>query len=314
MSGVTPGFERRTYRVAASPDTAIREAMFRHLDALRVRNPSEILASADINTFTFEDRLIRLVVQQGICKPAGLDAALTIRTAYTPPTGSRPYEDVLGHDGLVRYKYQGEDPDQWDNRSLRVAMADGAALAYFVGIAPGRYVAQYPVWVRGEDAGRHEFAIAVDEAQRFIDLSAVDDAQRAYVERLTRSRLHQPLFRARVLREYREQCAICRLRHAELLDAAHIIPDTQPRGEPIVPNGLALCKIHHAAFDRNLLGIRPDLVVEVAENVLREVDGPMLRHGLQEMAGSKILVPRARVSQPDKERLEVRYEEFRAAS
>jgi len=36
----------------------------------------------------------------------------------------------------------------------------------------------------------------------------------------------------------------------ELLDAAHITPDTHPEGEPIVSNGLSLCKLHQAAFDR----------------------------------------------------------------
>ncbi len=37
--------------------------------------------------------------------------------------------------------------------------------------------------------------------------------------------MHQQEFRQRVLRAYRERCAICRLRHEELLDAAHILPD-----------------------------------------------------------------------------------------
>jgi hypothetical protein len=59
-----------------------------------------------------------------------------------------------------------------------------------------------------------------------------------------------------VLRAYRDCCAVCRLRHEELLDAAHILPDGHPRGEPVVRNGLALCKLHHAAFDRHILGIR----------------------------------------------------------
>lgn len=56
---------------------------------------------------------------------------------------------------------------------------------------------------------------------------------------------------------------MCRLRYSSLLDAAHILPDGHPRGAPVVPNGLSLCRIHHAAYDQNLLGVRPDLVVEV---------------------------------------------------
>lgn len=80
------------------------------------------------------------------------------------------------------------------------------------------------------------------------------------------------------------------LQHQELLDAAHIIPDKDEMGEPTVNNGIALCKIHHAAFDRNILGIRPDLVIETRVDVLNEADGPMLRYGLQEMHGLKLSI------------------------
>jgi putative restriction endonuclease len=119
---------------------------------------------------------------------------------------------------------------------------------------------------------------------------------------------------ARVLRAYTERCAMCRLHHAELLDAAHIIPDGEPRGDAVVPNGLSLCKIHHAAYDANILGVRPDLVVEVAPHMLEEADGPMLTHGLQGMGGARLLIPRERAARPDPERLEHRYEQFLAAS
>lgn len=178
----------------------------------------------------------------------------------------------------------------------------------------GVYVPRYPVWLRSEDPARHEFAIAVDEGQRDVDLATLSPEQRRYVERLTRVRLHQPVFRARVLRAYRERCAMCRLHHAVLLDAAHIIPDGQPQGDPVVPNGLSLCKIHHAAYDANLLGVRPDLTVEVAPRLILERDGPMLRHGFQELAGERLAIPRERAAQPSPERLEIRYEQFRSAS
>ena len=61
---------------------------------------------------------------------------------------------------------------------------------------------------------------------------------------------------------------MCRLRHEELLDAAHILPDMHPLGQPIVPNWLALRKLHHAAFDVNIVGARPDLVIEIRQDVL----------------------------------------------
>lgn len=294
-------------------DASLRTAAFVHLDRLRLQSPDGGLRSADINTFTFDGRALRLIVQTGIWKPAGLDAALSIRTTYTPPSELPPYEDDLGADGMVRYKYRGTDPDHSDNRALREAMRQRVPLIYFVGIASGIYSAHYPVWVVAEDRDRLEFTVAVDEAQRLLGGADVAWAERDYVLRLTKQRLHQPVFRTRVLRAYDDTCAMCRLRHAELLDAAHIIPDGKPNGLPVVPNGLALCKIHHAAYDMNIVGIRPDLHVEVAPKVLAEIDGPMLRHGLQEMSGVRIVVPRARDAQPDKDRLEERYAEFRAA-
>jgi putative restriction endonuclease len=55
-------------------------------------------------------------------------------------------------------------------------------------------------------------------------------------------------------------------------------------------------------------------VVEVRADVLTEVDGPMLRHGLQAMAGIRIEVPQQRQAHPDPASLEERYEQFRAAS
>ena len=79
---------------------------------------------------------------------------------------------------------------------------------------------------------------------------------------------------------------------------------------PVVPNGMALCKIHHAAFDRSFLGITPDLIVRINQRLLDEVDGPMLKHGLQEMHGSTISVPTKQADKPDPERLERRYQDF----
>ena len=87
--------------------------------------------------------------------------------------------------------------------------------------------------------------------------------------------------RATVLHAYDTRCAVCALRHVELLDAAHIVSDREEAGIAAVRNGLALCKIHHAAFDSSVLGIRPDLVVEIRSDVLNEIDGPMLEHGLK---------------------------------
>ena len=126
-------------------------------------------------------------------------------------------------------------------------------------------------------------------------------------------RLHQRAFRERVLAAYQVQCAFCRLRHEELLDAAHIIPDVEPAGEPLIRNGLSLCTLHHAAFDRYFIGIRPDFTLEVREDLRREKDGPTLVHAIQALHGSRIILPRRVDYRPAVELLEQRYERFQKA-
>jgi putative restriction endonuclease len=113
-----------------------------------------------------------------------------------------------------------------------------------------------------------------------------------------------------VLDAYRTHCAMCRLKHRELLDAAHIIPDADPDGHPRVSNGLSLCKIHHSAFDRGILGIRPDYIIEVRRDVLEEVDGPMLKYGLQALHHSSLLLPTRANDRPSQDALDRRYRSF----
>jgi putative restriction endonuclease len=292
-------------------DTRMRSAMFAHLDKVRAAHPSGIPSEA-VNTFVFEGTQIRLIVQPGIRKPAVLSAALTIRTTYTPDGADAPYDDGMAEDGSLRYKWRGTDPHQADNVALRNAMSRGVPLAYFVPVSKGVYEAVYPVYLVDEDPVTHSFGVDVGLLGASADSTMEPDTRR-YARRLTLQRLHQVIFRPKVLQAYGSRCALCQLRHAPLLDAAHILPDTHERGTPVVPNGMAMCKIHHAAYDANILGIRPDRVVEIRQDVLEEIDGPMLRHGLQEMHGSVLYLPHARRDHPDPDRLEERYEQFRAA-
>lgn len=239
-------------------------------------------------------------------------APLSITTA---PHG--PYADTFSG-GLLRYAYRGTDPQHPDNRGLRIAMARRLPLVYLFGVSPGQYMPVWPVFVVGDSPTDLFFDVAVDDAQLVspyeIDESGVAEDQaeirRAYATATVRLRLHQEAFRARVLRAYREQCALCRLRHQELLDAAHITADVLPEGEPVVSNGLALCKLHHAAFDRYFLTVRPDYVIEVRGSILDEQDGPMLIHGMQGLHRQRIVLPRSPADHPDPKRLEERYAAF----
>jgi len=271
--------------------------------------------------FTFDGQPVRLVGPQGIFKPHRMRLPLSITT-----TPGGPYNDSFGGDGLLRYRYRGADPNHRDNLGLREAMRLRVPLAYFHGIVPGRYLASWPAFIVNDDRGALTFCVAVDDvtavdrrAQIGVsemsgpDLEPDDpgrEARRAYITATVRQRLHQRGFRERVLRAYQGQCALCHLRHDELLDAAHILPDGEPDSEPLVSNGIALCKLHHAAFDRYFFAIRPDYTVEVSEAILREHDGPMLRHGLQGIHEQHILLPRSVALRPDLVFVQRRYERF----
>lgn len=271
----------------------------------------------DLGDFEIDGRPFRLMdAQRGIRKPRELAAALSIRTVYTVDGGVRPYEDAVGPDGLLRYKWRGGDADHAENRALREAMRRQVPLIWFCGVGQGVYRPVFPVFLLWEEPDQQQFVLDPDVARGLVDRDTpVTEHLRRYVLRETWQRLHQPVFRATVLRAYDTRCAVCALRHGVLLDAAHIIADREEAGVAAVRNGLALCKIHHAAYDCHVLGVRPDLVVEIRADLLEEVDGPMLEHGLKGRHGQRLMVlPAVRAERPDPELLDRRYTEFRTAT
>jgi putative restriction endonuclease len=293
-------------------DRLIRLSAFNRLEQLCARYGEEIPWSELRLGFECGSERYSWIGQQGIAKPARMRMALSITTSP-----DNPYRDEVGDDGFIIYHYQGDDPRRYDNASVRDAGIACAPLIYFHGVTSGRYQAFWPAFVQHDDAVAKVFHIAIDQPQVLrndLSVEVVDEAHRRYTTQLARRRLHQAAFRARVLTAYSTRCTLCRLRHRELLDAAHILPDSHPESTPVVQNGLSLCKIHHSAFDTNIVGIRPDCVVEIRADILAEVDGPMLLHGLQEMHGSQLWLPRKPSDRPSLEFLQYRYEQFREAS
>ena len=142
-----------------------------------------------------------------------------------------------------------------------------------------------------------------------------DTPERRYALREVKARLHQASFRDALLAAYRGRCAISHIPEPRLLDAAHIVMDADEQlGQPVVSNGLPLTKIHHAAFDAHLIGIDPDFRIHVSDRLLEIRDGPFLEFGLKGIVGQLIEMPRRRADYPDRERLAIRFEEFRKAA
>ncbi len=295
-------------------DTKVRLAAFKWLDEISPAH-EDILPRAQLQRgFELEGQRVPLLAPNGIFTPKGCVYPLSITTVL-----NGPYPDRFEDAHRLSYRYRGKDPKHRDNIGLRNAMQNNIPLVYFFALAQGRYQAIKPVYVTGDDPSQLTFTIMADVAGTFEGTLTAEskaaepmrtELRRQYATAAVQVRLHQASFRERVLDAYRTHCAMCRLKHRELLDAAHIIPDSDPDGRPEVSNGLSLCKIHHTAFDRGILGVRPDYIIEVREDVLKEVDGPMLKYGLQALHNTELLLPTRTSDQPSKQALERRYQGF----
>jgi putative restriction endonuclease len=270
---------------------------------MRLREGFEF-AGARVSFGSFQRGIHRGQIQRG-------PAALTLTTSFKDP-----YADTFDRSGaLFTYAYRTGPIDQPDNRALRAAYELRTPLVYFRALAPSQYLVVAPMFVTADDPDARmvvlEPGLPIQDMQPGGLVSGAE--MRAYTTAETRIRLHQQRFKLEVMRAYRNRCAICALRERSLVQAAHIVPDVEPEGIAAVVNGLALCAIHHLAFDRNVLGIDPDGVVHIARRLLEETDGPMLRTGLQGFHGHVISLPRRPEDRPDPVRLEARFERFERA-
>lgn len=300
-------------------DTTIRTAAFRHVR--RMQELHDHLDSSHLRAgFTFAGGRVPLInPQRGIFKPQRMRFLLSIRTVF-PKTGARVWYDdqrdvhrqIYDGQDTVDYAFMGDDPDAADNRWLREAWENQVPVIYFLGTSPGRYQAIVPAFIAGWDRQARKASLAFGEPGSTV--MPTDTLERRYGLRTVKQRLHQASFRDAVVSAYQGRCALSGLPEPMLLDAAHIIADGHEKlGQPVVPNGIPLSKIHHAAFDAHLIGIDPDFRVHVAERLRAQNDGPMLE-ALKLLHLSALHLPLRDRDRPDRERLAERYEVFKAAA
>ena len=301
----------------ADPDEGARLAAFEFLT--RAVDPAKrtITWAEMLQGFEYRGGRVSLASLQGIFKPREMKLPLSIRTGPPKEGGARRYEDSLSSDGFLLYKYRDTGDTHSENEGLRVCMRERIPLIYFFGLVPGLYEARWPVRVLDDDRRLREFQLTIDEGRMLsgesLDPTAGLMSARSYATRTIFERMHQRGFRVRVLRAYRSRCAVCTLRREELLEAAHIIPDSEPEGLPVVQNGISMCTLHHAAFDQNVLGIRPDRIIKIRKDVRDEEDGPMLVHGLQGFHNKRLADTTRSHWRPRPDFLERRYAEFQKA-
>lgn len=307
--------------IGNDPDAVIRMAAFEHVIRLgEVRHP---LTAADLEPgFIFDGERVPLInPRRGIYKPQQMRFLLSIKTVIAKRGARIWYEDqrevhhqILGGEGTISYDFMGENPDAAENRWLREAYENQIPIIYFVGVAPGRYKAVVPVYISGWDAGTLKACVAFSNFDYEYAAPPENAIERRYALREVQQRLHQDSFREAVLAAYGGRCAISRLPEPRLLDAAHIIVDSDADfGQPVVPNGIPLSKLHHAAFDAHLIGIDPDYRLHVSDHLLIQNDGPML-DALKRLSGELIHLPNRRKDYPDRDRLAQRFERFKAVA
>jgi len=180
-----------------------------------------------------------LIGPQGIWNPKLLDLPISITTII-----NGPYDDSDEDNGIFIYKYRGTDPNHYANVGLRKLLNQNVPLIYFHQIETNRYLVTWPVFIINEDQNNLSFFVAADKILKSDenDENTVSESnveyRKSYLTAQVKQRLHQRSFRERVLNAYGIKCTFCSLKHRELLDAAHIIPDNEQGGEPVILNGL----------------------------------------------------------------------------
>ena len=304
----------------SDPDTLMRRAAFDHVRNLHETH-SYLTANEFKQGFRFEGTRIPLVnPQQGIFKPRQMKYLLSIKTVYPRPGRPVWYDDQIeAHRQIFEsaettdYAFMGKDPGAAHNRWLYDAFEKQIPVIYFLGTAPGRYLPVFPVFLAGWDANALKARVSFGDPDHEVLAPPIDIPTRRYGLRKVKQRLHQTSFRAAVIAAYGGRCALSGLPEQRLLDAAHIVPDRDELlGQPVIPNGILLSKIHHAAFDAHLISIDPDYRLHVSDRLLDQNDGPMLE-ALKSLKNEKIKhLPKREQDRPGRDRLERHYECFKA--
>ncbi len=107
--------DERDRRVRLAAFTFLERMVQLHGDVL----PIDVLRQG----FVFEGQRVPLMGPQGIFKPAVLpELPLSITTVPVVEGRPRPYEDEVGSDAFLRYRYRGSDPQHYENLGLRKAI------------------------------------------------------------------------------------------------------------------------------------------------------------------------------------------------
>ena len=289
-------------------DDSIRLAALSRVAELRALWGDAIPESEIAQGFRLGTELILLKGPQGIFKPRQLtDGPLTIMSTLV----SRYEDELLEEANVLRYDYAPPSREH-ENRGLKALMAEGKPVILLKQVKAKprpEYLIVAPLFVEGFDDGARQFTLSTraDVTRRTDTQEAVvlREIQRAYGQTTVQTRLHQAYFRRDVLTVHRNRCCVCELRVRPLLQGAHIVPDSDALGVPSVQNGLSLCALHHAAYDRRIIRIKADYTIKVEQEWVR-TDDAFAERSLAAFDGHRIVLPNAPEHHPSPTFLEWR--------
>lgn len=123
-------------------------------------------------------------------------------------------------------------------------------------------------------------------------LGDLKDVQGETKDRLVKVRVNQNLFRAMVLANYSNHCAISGIDIPDLLLASHIVPWADSPQERLNPeNGICLSALYDRAFDKGLIGIKENYEVVLSQELKQKYDNAYFRSYFMPIDGLKLHLP-----------------------
>lgn len=259
----------------------------------------------------------------GIHKPCQMETLLAITTFFPKSPNQATYRDqidiyhkIYENVDILDYSFRGDNPMHQDNQYLLRAYNDKIPIIYFIGIEGGNFLPEFPVYVESWNPQKLVAKINLNPLRKRQNLKIqfedplLTHIERRYTHTTAKARLHQARFRTKVMQAYGSRCAISGFPEPSLIDVAHIVEDKNPKfGQPEVGNGLPLTKLHHAAFDANLIGIDAKYNLHVSKTLWDVKDGQTLEL-LKSVQGTKLKLPRYKKHYPDPERLKYKFQQF----
>jgi len=107
-----------------------------------------------------------------------------------------------------------------------------------------------------------------------------------------KQRRGQEFFRDAVLNNFGGRCGVTQLALRELLVASHILPwGTHEEERLNVRNGLALSRLHDAAFDRGLIGFDENMKLLLSKRLKHELPQRAVAESFAAYAGECLILP-----------------------